>query len=146
MYDLAKEYPWIETPDYLEYLYNNENYKEAAPEELLTSKQWTILKQNIRWYKMEHGVKGEDKIHLFLVQRNENTEKYFAELDEFYYGEDPEKKPEIFLVIEEESRYTYSHSGNLFKDERLKQGISEEDVKYRNYRFMELASYLDIPI
>ena len=125
--NLQMTYPWISTKEYVRQLENNKNFTKETMENLFSESLYSVILQNIKWYKEINFEPSEDVIHCFSLKRNEETERYFHEVPE----------NDVVFLFEEESRYTYSNSPSLFKEERLRQGVSTADIKSNNIRYRE---------
>lgn len=130
----SEKFQWIPTNMYLKMLREDAKFVEDDAEKVVGETAYNIgFSQSLKWFQEENGLPCSKKIHCFRLKKEAETEEYLRHV--------PKEDKAVYLLFEEESRYTYSNSPNLFTEERIKQGIRETDVEEKNDKYLE---YLDL--
>lgn len=79
------------------------------------------------------------ELSLYLVKRNEKSEKYYAEI--FPYPE----SGDIFLILEKHSCLLYTNSYLLSRELTILRGIDKKDLDARNMEFILYMMCFDDP-
>lgn len=132
----SKKFPWIPTEEYLKMLREDPRFVkvEGNVSAIVGKDTYNIaFLQNLKWFQEENGYAFTQKVHCFQLIKEAETEEYLKHV--------PRGDKVVYLLFEEDSRYTYSNSPRLFIEERLKQGVQDADVLEGNNRYLD---YLDL--